>query len=160
VGDQLIAREGEVGSADLARSVAHERTDAVSALRLAHEHLEARVVFTEAADQGRHRVDGERRERGDLQHPGDELADLADGGSRGVERAQRLARGSDESFAGGREAQPAPDAVEELGAYLALERVQSLRERGLRDVQPPRSARHATVLDDRQEVAQASLIHR
>ena len=104
------------------------------------------------------RVDGERRERGDLERPGAQLGDLADGAARVLEREERLARGPDQRAPRVGQREAAPDAVEELCAELAFERAQRLRERGLGDVQPRRRRRERAVLDDRQEVAQAPLI--
>jgi hypothetical protein len=101
VGDQLIARQREVRGADLARSVSNEGSDAVSALGFEHSDLDARVVFTEAADQGRHRVDREGCERGDVERSSCQLHDSADRVAGVVHAPEDLAGGADERLARG-----------------------------------------------------------
>ena len=126
VGGELVARQGEVRGAELARAVADERSDAVGAVGFEHLDLHARVAFAEAADQRGHRVDRERRERGDLERARSQLDDAADRVAGVVDRSQDLAGGADQRLARGGQPQAAADSVKQLDAELALERAQRL----------------------------------
>ena len=66
VRDELRAWDGEVRGAELAGAVADECADSVGGVWFEHLDLNAWVAFAKAADQRRHRVDREGRERGDL----------------------------------------------------------------------------------------------
>ena len=116
VGDQLLAGEREVGGAELAGAIADERADPVRAFGFEDADLDAGVPRPEAADQVGHRVDRERRERGDLEraclqleHAGDRVAGL-------VDRSQDLTGGTDQRLARGGQPQAAADAVKQLHA--------------------------------------------
>ena len=121
MGCQLTPRERKVGGPELAGAFSYERADSVGALGLEHADLHAGVAVSEAPDQGRHRVDRERGECGDLECPLSELDDAADHVAGLVDCPDDLARRTDERLARGGQAQPPADAVKQLDAELSLE---------------------------------------
>ena len=160
VGDQLSTGERQVRGAELASAVPDERPHAVGALGLVDSDLDAGVLFAEAPDQVRHRIDRERRQRGQLEpsrlqfdDPGDRLAGFVDG-------AEHLTSGTDERLPGRGHAQAAPDPMEQVRAELGLQRANGLRQGRLGDMQAPRRAGHAALVDDRDEVSEPAIIHR
>ena len=92
--------------------------------------------------------------------PAVEPGDRLDRGAPGLDVAQHLAGGLDERLAGGGEHHAPADAVEERGAELGLELADRLRHRRLRHVLGLGRARHAAVVDHREEQAEPSEIHR
>ena len=112
----------------------------------------------QGAGEFRERVDRERRERGDLERPGEQLGDLADGAACVVEREERLARGTDQRAPRVGQREAPPDAVEELAPSSRSNARIACESEGLSDVQPCRRRRDCAVVDDREEVAQTPLI--
>ena len=120
----------------------------------------AGVVFAEPPDQIRHRVDRERRERGELEPSGLQLDDPGDRVSCFVDRSQHLARRTDQRLPRRGQAQATPDPMEQLRAQLRLQPADGLGERRLGHVQPSGGAGHAALFDHREEVAEPAFIHR
>ena len=141
-------------------AVADERSHAVGAFGLEHADLDSRVAFSEPADQRRHRVDGKRRQRGDLERPVLQLEHSGDRVACLLDRAEDLAGGTDQRLAGGGQAQPASDAMKQLHAELGLQGRRRLRERRLSHVQALGGTRDAALFDHGEEVVEATLIHR
>src|SRR5690606_13137563 len=86
--------------------------------------------------------------------------DGRDLGPQAVAVAEQLARGPDECLAGGCRLEAAADAVEQLGAELALGAPQCLRHRWLGEVQRLGRRRDAAVIEDREHLLDLSQIHR
>src|ERR1700730_646603 len=122
--------------------------------------MDSRTALPEVPNQTRHWVDGESRERRDLETPGSHLRDVRDRIPSLADRAEPRARGADQGLPGGRESQSPSDAVKELDSKLVLQRVDRLGEGGLCEVKPDGSSGDALLLRDRQEVSAAALIHR
>ena len=98
VGDELHTGEREVGGAELAGAIADERSHAVGGLGFVDADLDAGVALSKSADQVRHRVDRERRERRELEPPCPQLDDPGDRVAGFVDRSQDLTSRTDERF--------------------------------------------------------------
>jgi hypothetical protein len=118
---ELTSREREVGGSELAAPVADKCSDTVCTFGLEDPDLDARVEFSEAADEVGHGVDREGGQGGDVDRPGTELDNPADRAPRLLGGAQDLAGGTDERLAGRRQPHPAADSVKQLDPKLALE---------------------------------------
>ena len=104
--------------AQLARAFTDERADLIGGFGFEDPEGDAGIPGAEAANQLRHGVDGERRERSDVQRACAQLEHPGDRAARLIDRPQYLPGRADERLAGGREPQPAADAVKQVGSEL------------------------------------------
>ena len=148
------------GDPDLGVAAHHLGRDLRRALGVGERHGDAWVRGAERAGEGRDRVDGERRERAQVEPSRFEPADCRHRGAGHLHVAQRLAGGSDERLTRGGERHAAADAVEEGSAELGFELADRLRHRRLRNELGQRGAGEAALVDDGEEQPELAQIHR
>ena len=158
--DEIVAARGEHDEPELAAPVGHTRFDAGRVLGLGNAHDHARMRDPEPPHQARERIDGERRQRYDVEGSSVERADGADR----VEHERALAHEppgrSLEGTAGVRERDAAAHPVEQADAELGLEPADTFRERRLCHVQAVGAGREAAVVDDSEHVVDLPQLHR
>ena len=107
-----------MSGAELAGPVLDERSYAVGALGFVNADLDPGVEFAEPANQIRHWVDGQRRQRGDLQPSCLQLDDPGDRVPGFVDRAEHLTGRTDERLSRRGKAQAASHSMKQLHAQL------------------------------------------
>ena len=153
-------RHRKLGECDLAIAAAHQIGRGVDVFRLGDLHGHARIRAAVAPDDGRERVDGERRERDDVERAGDDTLHRFDRGAERRDVAHDRARRVDERRAGCREAYLAPGPLEQLDAQLPFERANRLRQRRLGHVHGSCAPGESALVHDGEHVPDLAEIHR
>lgn len=97
--------------------------------------LDPRVSRADAADQAGHRIDRERRERGDLDRAASQFEHAGDRVTCFIDRSLNLPSRADQRLARCGQSQAATNAVKQLDAEFGLERAHRLGKGRLGDVE-------------------------
>ena len=149
------------GDPELGLAARHEIDHRRGVIRVGEGDVDARVGDPERADQRGDGVDGERRQRAEVETSGGR-ARRPRRPRRGPSRRRAApgAAGSTSASPAAVSDDPAAHAVEQRRAELGLELADRLRHRGLRHVLGFRGPGHAAVVDHREEQAELPQIHR
>ena len=132
-------------------SLSPDRTESTSAATFGVGEADRDVWMgpAERAHEWRDGIDGQGRQRDEVEMTRNDAGDRVDLGPHGVERPHHRTSRGHERLACRREPRAAADALEQLDPELSLERVDRMRERWLGDEARGRRGRERALVDDR-----------
>ena len=150
----------QLGDPDLALAGPHRVDERDDALRMGETDRDVGVGRAECSDEWRDGVDGQGRQRHQVEMTGNHAGDRVDLGAHRVECSHHLTRRRHEGLAGRGEPRAAADALEQLDAELSFESVDRMRERRLSDEAGGRRGRERALVDHCERVPELVDLHR